>query len=402
MRSLFSLLQNNVWVSLLVTPAILVLGPDTILWWWPGNPPRWAPIVSGGIGLLANLFCILVIGLVVRYFDGRNDTPFTESLSVAIENDAQPPARRTTFQTINLVSGIAAIITGLVALGFLFGIPAWDSWNSAANDTAKKPLTEVRPTHTVSKPDPTLVVTPLDAGSSTLSRDQLIKGVRSSGTTAGRNQTSLKATRILVNREDYVGAIEAALASASLRGQAAALTLVVHAAIEEGHYYHALTAHGKLYYSVDKDRLLFEIVCAIHEAYRNATDSFGNWSDVLIAQLPTLGQMQTAAESSGSVRGRDRALRKITETAILLGEYGIAINVASASYYSASGSDALTFVALCASEEYLFVHALDAAAKIPTVSIKAKVTDQVIRAIEVAETMPFSAILDPPSYRCRQ
>ena len=352
--------------------------------------------------MFANLFCLLVIGLTLKYFDGRNNTPFTESPSVTPASEATPPARRSILQTINLVSGIVAIITGLVALGFIFGPQAWDSLNSAMNDTAENTPTEVRPTQTALKPNPTSVVTPLDTGSSTLSKDQLIDAVESSGTVSGRNQTSLNATGILVKRGDYVGAIEAALASASTRSQTEVLTIVAHAAIKEGHYDHALTAHSKLYYPADQDSLLFEIVCAIQEAYRKATDSFGNRSEAQIAQLPTLGRMQKVAESSGSARGRDRALRKITETAILLGEYRIAINVATASYYPTSISDALTFVALCASEEHLFTHAVDAAGEIPTSSVKARVINQVIQAIAVAETMTFSGILDPPFYRCRQ
>ena len=177
--------------------------------------------------------------------------------------------------------------------------------------------------------------------------------------------------------------------------------LVTSAAIKEGHYDRALAAHAELYYSADEDVVLSDIVTAVHEAYRKTIDSFGNPLGTEDEQLPTLDQMRKVAETTGSIEGRDNSIRKITETAVLLGKYNVAIDVATSSYYSEAASGTLRYVSLCAAEEYLFVQALDAAAEIPITRVQDKVTEQVLRAMAVAETMSFSGILDPPFYRCR-
>ena len=402
LRSHFSFLQDNVWVSLFFTPALLVLGPDTILWWWPGDPPEWAPVVTGGIGLLANLLCVLVIGLVLRIFGHRDTTSPVESSSVVADDEARTPPRRSVLKTINLVSGIAAVITGVGTLALFFVPGILDSLDFSTTSPSEASVAEASPTHTVAIPTPT----PLSVRSGTidqnLTKDRLIASVKASGTVSGQDASALRAARILVNRGDYEGAVEAALAGGSYGGQTIALTLVTHGAIKDGQHVHALTAAGKLYYVSSHDSVELEVFCAIRDAVSVLLVGHGQTIDMPTERYPSFEQMRNAAVSGGSYGGQAKSLRKISEIAVMLRKYDIAIDTASVIYYFSSQSEALTFVARCAVEEGLFNYALAAAAQINHVPTKSKVTASVMDAIAAAESEPFLSFVDFSSSSCRR
>lgn len=225
--------------------------------------------------------------------------------------------------------------------------------------------------------------------------------MKSAGTVEGQDKSSLRAARILVNRGEYKDAIDVALASASRSGETEALTLVAHKAIEDGQFTYALSAASELYYPADQDSVELEVVCAIQDVISETFAAIDAPSYDQSIRFPSLDKMKEAAESGGTNQGEDRLLRKIAETAIILGNYDFAIEAGSASYYTDAQSDALTFVARCAAEEGLFLDALTAASKIKSREARARVTGDVMSAIAIAEYEPFSPVIDPPSTSCR-
>ena len=113
MHATFSRLQNNLWITLFIAPAILLLVPETILWWWPGNPPRWAPVAAAMIGLLVNILCLLAI----RFERKSLSAAERERASWSLNRVWRATIRRryiftvrSTFQTINALAGIVALV----------------------------------------------------------------------------------------------------------------------------------------------------------------------------------------------------------------------------------------------------------------------------------------------------
>ena len=234
-----------------------------------------------------------------------------------------------------------------------------------------------------------------------LSLDQMLEAAKSGTTFDGQDRALRKVAEIAVSRGEYSVAIEAASDSASYDAESETLTFVARRAVEEGLFKYALEAAGEITKSEDHDRTKLEVLCAIKVAYFERLSLVGDPLYSTPRAIPSLYQMLEAAKSARTYDGQDRALRKVAEIAVSRGEYSVAIEAASASASYDAESETLTFVARCAVEEGLFDYALQAADEIPTYSDNDRMKVEVLNAVKVAESEPFSSIGDPPSTSCR-
>ena len=401
MRPLTSFINDNPWTSLVATPVLLTIVPQAVLWWWPGVAPQWASLIAGTIGVLANLIVALLIGLARRYFSSRNPAPTFVGPDHASDDKTTSPNRRPVMQTINSGSGIAALLTGLCVVLFLFVPQVWD-WLIDADDS-NKASEQAGMDPKISSPaiTPTVTTTLFPLPVYSLSSDELITTARSARTTKGRDAASFKAAQILVNRDEYDKAIEAASASAGYEGESEALTFVSRSAADDGKFTIALDAAKEINHSSIQDNVELEILDAIKAAALQSSFSKEILSYEQATQLPSFPRMLKSATSGGTYQGEDSLLFKIAEIEVIQHRYGNAIEAASKINSVDTQSEALTFVARCAIQEGLFNHAEQAAKEVDSAADKANLTVEVLTAVMAAETENFSPIIDVPSTSCR-
>lgn len=404
MRPLASFLNNNPWVSLFVTPALLTVVPGAVLWWWPGAAPEWAVPVAGIIGVLANLIVAALIGLARKYFRSRNSAPVLESPNHASDDEIASTNRRSMIQVINVINsgaGIAALITAVWVVLFLF-VPQVLDWLTGA-DVSNNVSQQARSDSPMVMPTviPTATPTAFPKPASSLSSDELIAAVRSASTTTGQNAASLKAAEILVNRGEYDNAIRAALISASYEAESQVLSFVARSATDEGKFIIALDAASKIKHPSTQDSVELEVLQAIKVVVMRLSISNEVLPHGEDLQLPSFSRMLKTAMSGGTYQGEDRLLLKIAEIEVIQHRFYNAIEAASKIQHPDSQSDALTFVARCAVEEGLFNYAEQSAQKIDKAVDEDKLITEVLTAIMGAETESFSPIIDPPSTSCR-
>ena len=259
-------------------------------------------------------------------------------------------------------------------------IRSWLNERNNPGDTEQTTQTESDP----STPIPTNTPSAVPAGF--IPTEQLIAEAMSLTTSEGRNDGLKHAAEIALNRDQYYEAIRAADASVTATAQAATLTHIAHRAIEEGLYKIALDAAEAITLSEERNKVQYEVFCAIQAV---DYEPFLQGRRPMYATpklLPSTGALIRSAEAARTSMTRDRSLRKITQIAIDRQEYLLAVNAASAIYSADLQEEALTFVSRCTFEVGFHTIALDAAGKMRRSADQARMKNEILSAIKVAES----------------
>ena len=301
-----------------------------------------------------------------------------------------------------IVLGIlASIITiAVFVAGFTDWVGFGDQANRSEQTTNVSPSGSTLSTTTVS-PTTTPYPTATPYPTQIFSLDRMMIAAETGTTSDAQDRAMREIAEIAISRGNYPKAIEAGTRSATYSQEAKTLTFVARRAVENGEYAYALEAATAITLDSDLDNTRYEVLCAIREAFSSVL----TWKDVqtrlVSARFPTVEKMLDSGSSSGKFSGQARALRKVAEIAIILGEHPQAIEAGKLTVLDDPAGETLSYVARCFIAGGRLEQALDAANAIPTYSRRGMMKVEVLAAINVFSREPYSAFSDPISPSCR-
>ena len=302
-------------------------------------------------------------------------------------------------RTVFIFSAVVGIPASIITIvGFVVAFSGWVNFGDQATRSEQPTnLSSSVSTSPTTAPEPTTTPYPIQI----LSLDQMMVAAETGTTPDGRDRAMREVAEIAINRGNYDKAIEAGTRSATYPQEAKTLAFVARRAAENGEYEHALEATTAITLPDDLDDARFEVLCAITEAFSSVHTWLDVQSRVESAHFPTVGKMLDSASSSGTYSGQARALRKVAETAIVLGKHDQAIEAGALTVLPDPAAETLSYVARCFVEEGRLYYALEAANAIPTYSRRDVMKVEVLAAINASSSEPFSAFLDPIAPSCR-